>query len=126
MFVIFEVGGRQYRLRFTANAVCEVESMAGCGLSRLMEKGEVLGVRLLLWAGLLHEGGITLEQAGAIMDECIEQSGSLKELCDTVKEALEGAGFIPIDEADMESDCRMMALALGGCILPKNRGERHD
>lgn len=69
------INGKKYKIEFGLNAVCSLEDTAKMPLSTIM--GQVLrGVmdmrlfRAIFWAGLLaHNRGMTLERAGAILDQ---------------------------------------------------------
>lgn len=69
--VTFDALGEAREVRFTTNAICRLEERAGKSLEAVLadtaEPGRrTLAFRLLIWAGL---GGVTLEDAGDIMDE---------------------------------------------------------
>jgi len=88
------LGGRDRRLRFDANALAAVEEVLGKPLHELFPAGEEgaaakqLGfreMRALLWAGLLHEEErLNLRQAGELLD--LER---LEEIMGRVTEAVE-------------------------------------
>ena len=67
--------GTSYTLRLDFNAICAFEKASGKGFisfqNNLAEKGalamEISDLRALLWAGLLCERDLTLEQAGNLM-----------------------------------------------------------
>lgn len=74
------------KLRFTTNAIAELEDVLGQPITKLDE--ESLGVktlRALLWAGLLHENrDLTIEEAGDLMDHA-----NLEDIATKVMEALQ-------------------------------------
>lgn len=87
------VGGREYSLRYTVNALCLLEDKAGGSLETLLQKG-LCGLRGLLWCGLLWENrDITLEAAGDLIQSYLQAGGSLNEISSQVSLALENAGF---------------------------------
>lgn len=88
-----EIAGRAYRLCYSVNALCEVESRAGGSLDGLMEK-QFSAARLLLWGALMeHQPEITVRDAGAIITEHISGGGTLDEIVDLCADALSQAGF---------------------------------
>lgn len=65
-----EVGGEQRRLRFDLNALAEIEDRLQLdGITEVfgrLEKGSIKTLRVLLWAGLLHEApDLTEREVGA-------------------------------------------------------------
>lgn len=71
--VEFESGERSYTLRFSANAICEMEDALGRGVAEI---GALLGnpetlhmkhVRAVFWAGLQEKHKMTLDEAGEII-----------------------------------------------------------
>lgn len=72
----FEVGGATYTLRFTVNALCELEDAVGSSVSELgaaladPTRARVKLMRALLWAGLRdRHPQLTIEDAGALLDD---------------------------------------------------------
>lgn len=51
------IGGKERTLRFTLNSMIEIEEGYGSiqGAMKAMETSSMKAVRLLLWAGLIHE-----------------------------------------------------------------------
>lgn len=74
------------KLKFTTNALAELEDVLGVPLSKLDTLD--MGIRTIIkmfWASLLHDDPeITLKEAGELMDY-----SSLTEISDKVREALE-------------------------------------
>lgn len=73
------------KLKYSFNAFCELED-AGMDLMHLQDgKVKFKDIRLLLWAGLLHElPDITPEEAGELIDQ-----GNLQEISEAVAEAIQ-------------------------------------
>ena len=74
--VEFTAGGKTYTLRYTTNALCELEDALDCGLPEIVERVRdpksvrLSTVRALVWAGLReHHPDITLLQAGTLVGE---------------------------------------------------------
>ena len=71
----FDVGNRPYKLSFSINALCELESLLGDGVTQIAmlmtdpSKLKLTTMRALFWSGLRdHHGDITIAQAGDLMD----------------------------------------------------------
>lgn len=74
--VAFEAGGRTYKLRYSANALCELEDAVDKPLSEIAEilsdpkKMRIKMVRAVLWAGLTDNHlDVTIKDAGLIVGE---------------------------------------------------------
>lgn len=74
--VSFDAGGRSFTMRFSANALCELEDATGMGINALLTvladpaKMRLKMVRAVLWAGLQdHHPDVTLHQAGEIITD---------------------------------------------------------
>lgn len=76
----FEAGGKTYTLRFSTNAICELEdkldrsflSISGDLAKAVTEPDKVRfgTVRAIMWAGLRdHHPNLTVEEAGEIMTQ---------------------------------------------------------
>lgn len=70
--VAFQVGDVEYTLKFSTNAICELEDRLDKGLNTIVANMERLTtVRAMLWAGLqAKHNGVTLQKAGEIIDQC--------------------------------------------------------
>lgn len=82
---------RERYLRFDWNRLCQLEDRLGMGLGRAIMLGryEANLLRLLVWAGLLHEEPkLTVERAGELIQLYLEGGGSLEELNRKINEAL--------------------------------------
>jgi hypothetical protein len=69
------VDGVDFTLAFTANAMCELEEATGQSVPKFLAGLEdpknppgFTEIRLLLWAGLLDQHGMTLKEAGQLID----------------------------------------------------------
>ncbi|ADU50171.1 hypothetical protein Tmar_0046 [Thermaerobacter marianensis DSM 12885] len=68
--VELKAGGKTYVLRYTTNAMVQLEEMLGRSVLEIVNNPSFTDARAMVWAGLLHaHPGLTLEQAGEIMDE---------------------------------------------------------
>lgn len=68
--VSLKAGEKTYTLAFTINSVCELENHLDKSLSDIVAgMGRVSVVRAVLWAGLRHHHGVSIEEAGDIMHE---------------------------------------------------------
>lgn len=78
--------GVERTLRFTLNALAELESEYGSvdDAFAQLEKGSVVALRFILWAGLVHEDeNLTVKQVGNLID-----LDYMKDLTDKLGEAL--------------------------------------
>jgi hypothetical protein len=68
--VAFTVADVEYTLKFSTNAICELEQLQNKGLNEIVGDLERLStVRALLWAGLrAKHPGVTLVMAGDLID----------------------------------------------------------
>jgi len=88
-----ELGGQGYRLRYTVNAMCEIEEKAGVPLDALL-KNQFSAARLLLWGGLIElQPGVTRAEAGRILDRELAAGGTLDGVIAACADAMRDAGF---------------------------------
>lgn len=61
---------KKRRLRYTMNALAEIEDQLGVPLAELQNvKMTIKNIRVILWAGLIHEDSeLTQEQVGEMVD----------------------------------------------------------
>ncbi len=94
--ISFDVGDKTYTMKIDANALAEMEaalstdtrSMTWQQALTLVERGQVLAIRALLWASLRrYHRGITIEQAGDLVQQ-MGSSGVNKQLEAAVKAAM--------------------------------------
>lgn len=94
MFTTFNAGGNQYELRFTINALCEFENKYNIGVTEaIMNSKSFYYLRGLLWAGLIANHKVTVEQTGEIMDAYLGEDHEFGDLIKMLTEALQAAGF---------------------------------
>ncbi|NLD59233.1 MAG: hypothetical protein GX647_06230 [Clostridiales bacterium] len=94
MDVRVEIAGRALILRYTVNSMCVVEEMAGGSLLDALNS-DFTAARLLFWGALMDkQAGITLREAGELIDEHLRGGGSLSGIVDLCAEALGRAGFL--------------------------------
>jgi hypothetical protein len=100
-------GKTTYTLRYDFNAICDAETRAGRELllmgdhntqmptlARLFIAGQLTTARLLLWAGLQHmEKPPELKASGSIMQEYVNDGGTVPGLLKKIDEAMKLAGF---------------------------------
>lgn len=83
--------GRTYSLKYSMNAVVELEEALRMPISQFTQLAHNFGVRearALLWAGLLHkQKDLTIEQAGDILEDIGLEKAS-KEAAEALGEAL--------------------------------------
>lgn len=92
------MNGRRYPLRFTLNALCNLEGRMGMGLEQLLCTS-LSALRGLLWCGMVEEQPeLTLEQAGWMLESHLKAGGSLEEIAFSLSAAMEEAGFFQLGE----------------------------
>lgn len=83
--VSFEASGKSWTMKIDTNAMCEIEAMTGKGIAEIgqllgNEKTATMTLMRAVFCGALqqHHGGITLREAGGLIDEIgAEQAGLL-------------------------------------------------
>lgn len=90
MFI--ELGGKNRRIRFDYNALADLEQMSGTSIQKLFSDTGNIGfnfIRMLVWAGLKSsEPGLTVQRAGALINQSIEAGTSLDVIAKTFMEEL--------------------------------------
>lgn len=87
---------RERHLRYTINALADLEQHLGTGLGGVMLTGKVgIGfMRGFLWAGLKHEDArLSVERAGQLLQDYLDRGGDLASLANSMNEAMQIAGF---------------------------------
>jgi len=107
--VHFEVKDKARRLRYDFNALADIEELAGIGAEELFsqKRAGFHLIRLLVWGGLKHEDkGLTVQRAGMIVKDMIEEGYTMEDVGSLVREALLKSGFVDPDEVgeDDETD----------------------
>lgn len=94
--VAFKVGETEYTLKFSTNAICELEDRLDKGLNTIVANMERLTtVRALLWAGLrAKHPEVNIAQAGEMIDRL-----GMPEVTEVIGRALTAA-FPVAEEAD--------------------------
>lgn len=113
--VEFEVDGKVKRLRYDFNALADLEEQAGAGVAKLFRE-DMIGfhtIRLLFWAGLRWEDhGLTMQRAGMIVKQLLEEGHTFEQLTDYVSRALMLSGLVgksdseevPFEEKEIPSE----------------------
>lgn len=87
-----DICGKHYTIKYTYNALSEMEVNARSGIANLFsDKGKVglNTVRLLIWAGLMHNmPNWTMNDAGDLIEQYLTEGGNLEKLMDPFKDAL--------------------------------------
>lgn len=87
------LAGNHYSLRFTVNALCNLEEKTGMSLAHLQETSFSC-IRGLLWCALLHENpALSLSDAGNLLEHHLKSGGNLQEIANALAAALEDACF---------------------------------
>ena len=104
---VIDIGGKNYNLLFSFNALCDVERVGGTKelLGDDFETKSLSGARALLWATInaSHAHSLTLEQAGDLCDQYIEEHG-LKGLLEKVNSLFSDSGWVPKDAAEKNQE----------------------
>ena len=105
--VEFTVKGKAKRLRYDFNAIADIEEKAGAGVMKLFSD-EMMGfhtIRLLLWGGLRHEDhGLTIQRAGMIITDLMDEGVELQEIGDLITKGLMASGIIKQEDLDEEDE----------------------
>lgn len=92
-----EVRGVPKVIRFDLNAVADLEEYFQMGFGQILSEQKVgfSTLRALYWAGLKWTmKGLTISQAGVIVQEKIEAGEEMQDLFKPVQKALEGSGLM--------------------------------
>lgn len=94
------------RIRFDINALSDAEEALGMGLGAVMQQQVGPRVlRALLWAGLKWEDkGLTLQRTGTLIQQYIENGGTLESLAEKLTEALVASGLVGRAEGNGEAE----------------------
>ena len=98
---------RARRLRYTFNALCELQGALGATLDELLAGGRIgfLELRGLLWAGLVEEyPKLTLKETGELIQAQIEATGSFVALFATALEALKLSGLVGREQPEAKRE----------------------
>jgi len=100
----FEVNGKTKRLRYDVNSIADIEDTAGVGVFSLISDQKRIGyspLRILFWGGLKHEDkGITLDRAGLILKQLMDDGKTFDELYTLAIRALKISRVFPEAVAD--------------------------
>lgn len=103
----FECGERRFVLKYSVNALCELEDALGMSIRQFAslfkepDSIRLKQVRAAMWSGLLEkQPGITQQQAGAIIEEI-----TMMRAMDLVGQAMKAAfGFADSSVSEAEGD----------------------
>lgn len=95
------LNGKEYKIEYTVNSLCEIEELAGMPISQLMDR-QFSATRLLFWGGLReNHGELTMKDTGKIIDGVLHSGGSLEDVIDICAKGLIEGGFLqPWSEVD--------------------------
>ena len=107
--VFIEIGGKERKLRYDINAAADMEElMGGKSLLYVLSNPIAAGfsaIRILLWGGLKHaEKGLTLQRVGLMMQEYLENGGSIEKLAEKLGDAGRKSKILGEERADEESE----------------------
>lgn len=84
-----------YQLRFTYNALVEYEEKFQQSLLMDAKRTNMVVLRRIVWAGLLHEkASYSLQQAGDIIEAAIEYGADLLDVQAEIAAAIDDAVFL--------------------------------
>ena len=115
-------------LRYSANAVADLEELLGEGFASLLSDQKNVGIRharAFLWAGLKHEDRKLqtprgIEEAGRLVEVWYENGGNLDTLYIKIFEALKNDGWL---REMSEEERRDIEDQMGEALSPKNGEE---
>ena len=87
---------RPRHLMYDMNALCDADQKLEYKLLEILKANTPLldSARILLWAGLKHEDpGLTIEQAGKLMDLWMKREKSIVKLTEKIIEAIIETGY---------------------------------
>lgn len=108
----FEAYGKRYILKFSANALAELEAVLGLPILQMADKftaqnAGIRELRALVWAGLIeHHPEMTLKGAGELIDEV-----GIREVIDETLSAFEAA--FPLPEVPAQKEMEPASLGTG-------------
>lgn len=84
-----EIAGTNYEIRYTINAVRKLEKELGTSAFAIVQEGiSIDALQTLFWAGLLHQNpALTVDQAGILLEQYLEEGGSLNGLTSVITPA---------------------------------------
>lgn len=88
------------RLRFDINAISDAEEELGTGIGKALQmRAGIREIRALLWAGLKWEDrGLTLERTGYILQDYLNNGGSIDDVSTWIGEGLLASGLVKKDD----------------------------
>ena len=96
LYTVLRIGEKEYKLRFTINAVAGLERMHGCGIDGISKKGEITALRALLHCGLqAYNANVDVDKAGELIDDYLAAGNTLQDISEILKDALSNSGFLP-------------------------------
>lgn len=94
-------------LKFDVNAFADLEAQGKVGIGALFseERMGFQSIRLLLWAGLKWDDRkMTVETAGRLIQDSIENGHSLEELVLKIMEGVKASGLIEMEDDEAGAD----------------------
>jgi len=109
---LYQYKGRDYKLKFTFNTICDMEEQMRLDLASIMAMG-FSGIRVVVFYGLSHYKGMTKAKAGDILEwiktdipdnENFNDESGVDYISNVVRSVLSKGGFIAIEEEDEEEE----------------------
>lgn len=112
---------KERHLRFTINALSDLEEVLGMGLGEIFTAPGGLGIRTIraaLWSGLKHEdSALTVPRTGDLVQSYLESGGSFLVLGDAIRQALKLAGLAGPESAEV-SEASAPFVSVTGSTAP--------
>lgn len=96
-FIEVEFNGENKLLRFDFNALADLEDHFNIGIANIMSEQRIgfSTIRALYWAGLKwKDKGLTLERAGAMIQNKMNDGANFEELLEPIVKALQASGLM--------------------------------
>lgn len=107
MYVEIEMGGKTRKLRYDFNAIADIEEKADLGIGALFSerRAGLHSIRMLVWGGLKwQDKGLTVERAGTLIRDYLNDGGTFEGLMEKVQEGLSKSGIVKIEEVEEEGN----------------------
>jgi hypothetical protein len=106
-FAEIEIRGVKKFIKFDLNATADLEEYFGIGFAQIMSEQKVgfSTLRAMYWAGLKWTmKGLTIPQAGVIVQEKLENGESMQDLFKPVLKAMQNSGLMGKNDDSKEVD----------------------
>lgn len=87
------IGDKVYDFEFRVSSLCEMERETDMTVSEVLTLPDYTMYTRMLWTGLLKHHGVTMEEAGEMVETLLKEHGH-KGLGKIISDAIEEAGFM--------------------------------